>query len=315
MSKKLSIIIPTYKREKILCQTIDSVISELGKSSLNDGDYEFIIVDQTKEHSEEVSSYLKGLVAYPYIKYVYESVANLPNARNVGLSYASGEIILFLDDDVVLHPGFFDTLTKDFKEHPEVSSVVGNAILKNESGENILLQSESGIKKIVRSCLTHVFCGKKASVITKSGLLFSNRENSDKPSYAESGRGCLMSFTREALCKVGGFDHNYQGNALREESDLFKRLKDIGYLVYFDPTIVVDHIMANAGGCRAEQSSEYWQTFFNNQVYFYRKNFGFNNWYIKCLLYMSIKQIQRQGHDVETLFTNAYNRSKDLLGK
>jgi GT2 family glycosyltransferase len=163
--------------------------------------------------------------------------------------------------------------------------------------------------------MTHLFCREKASVITRLGLLFSNRENLNKACYAESGRGCLMSFTRHALSYVGGFDSNYQGNALREESDLFKRLKDGGYIVYFDPSIVVDHIMANAGGCRAEQSSAYWQTFFNNQVYFYRKNFGFNNWYIRCLLYMNIKQIKKQGLDVDVLFSNAYNRSKDLLGK
>lgn len=315
MSKKLSIIIPTYKREKILCQTIESVISELGKSNLVEDDYEFIIVDQTKEHTEEVCTYLNGLADYPYINYVYESVANLPNARNVGLSHATGEIILFLDDDVVLHSGFFGTLMNDYMEHPEVSSVVGNAILKNESGENILLQSESGAKKIVRNCLTRVFCGKKASVITRFGLLLSNRENSTGPTYAESGRGCLMSFTRDVLSETGGFDKNYQGNALREESDLFKRLKDAGKKVFFDPSLVVDHIMANIGGCRAEQSVAYWQTFFNNQVYFYRKNFGFSNWYIRCLLSMNIRQIRKQGHDVDTLFTNAYNRSKDLLGR
>lgn len=312
---KLSIIIPTYKREKILCQTIDSVIKELNNSNLAEGEYELIIVDQTKEHTAEVASYLDGLKVYSFLKYVYESVANLPNARNVGISYAQGEIILFLDDDVVLHHGFFDILIKDYQDHPEVSSVVGNAFLKNEKGDNILLQSESRLKKITRNCLSRVFCGKKASVITRLGLLFSNRENMNKPSYAESGRGCLMSFTRSTLSDIGGFDKNYEGNALREESDLFKRLKDCGYVVYFDPSIVVDHIMANAGGCRTEHSSEYWQTFFNNQVYFYRKNFHFCNWYIRCLLFFSIKQVKKQGHDVDTILINAYNKSKELLGR
>lgn len=315
MSKKLSIIIPTYKREKILCQTIESVISELNKSNLKEGEYEFIIVDQTKEHTNEVCTYLNGLTDYPYINYVYESVANLPNARNIGLSYATGEIILFLDDDVVLHSGFFDIMLNDYKEHPDVSSVVGNAILKNESGENILLESESKVKKMLRNFLTRIFCGNKASVITNFGLLFSNRENKTKASYAESGRGCLMSFTSVVLRELGGFDKNYQGNAIREESDLFKRMKDAGKKVFFDPSIIVDHIMANTGGCRAEQSAAYWQTFLNNQIYFYRKNFNFSNWYIRCLLIMSIKQIKKQGHDVNTLFTNAYNRSKELLGR
>lgn len=309
---KLSIIIPTYKREKILCQTIDSVIKELNNSNLAEGEYELIIVDQTNEHTAEVASYLDGLKVHSFLKYVYESVANLPNARNVGISYAQGEIILFLDDDVVLHPGFFDILIKDYQEHPEVCSVVGSAILKNESGENILLQSESEFKKVIRRCMTTLFCGNKASVITSTGLMFSNRENSGA-CYADSGRGCLMSFSANVIHKLNGFDKNYQGNALREESDLFVRIKHAGQRVYFDPKVCVDHIMANVGGCRSEKSKDYWQTFFNNQVYFYRKNFGFSIWYIKCLLILSIKQIRKQGFDVEVLFANAHKRSIELL--
>lgn len=311
---KLSIVIPTYKREKILCQTIDSVLKELGNSSLTEGDYELIIVDQTKEHTPDVTSYLERLNVYPFVKYIYESVANLPNARNVGISYAQGDIILFLDDDVVLHPGFFDILIKDYQDHPEVCSVVGSAILKNESGENILLQSESKFKKAIRRCMTTLFCGNKASVISSSGLMFSNRENSGA-CYAESGRGCLMSFLANVIHELKGFDKNYQGNALREESDLFVRIKRAGLRVYFDPKVSVDHIMANVGGCRAERSKDYWQTFFNNQLYFYRKNFEFSNWYIKCLLVLSIKQIRKQGYDVDVLFANAYKRSVELLGK
>lgn len=312
---RLSIIIPTYRREKTLCNTIDSIKLELSKSNLCDGDYELIVVDQTKNHTSEVSSYLQRQIeTVSFFKYVYEDVANLPNARNVGLSHASGDIILFLDDDVLLHESFFDNLMLTYQQHPEVSSVVGSAVLKTEDGKNILLDSESNAKLVLRKFLTLMFCGKKASVISRFGLMFSNREHANA-SYAESGRGCIMSFTRNVLSDIGGFDANYEGNALREESDVFVRLKKKGDKVFFNPAVALDHIMANNGGCRVEKKEAYWQTFFNNQVYFYRKNFGFSNWYIKLILSMNIRSLKKKGFDTNGLYANALNKSEILLGK
>ena len=308
---KLSIIIPTYKREKILCQTIDSVIKELNNSNLTEGEYELIIVDQTKEHTAEVASYLDGLKVHSFLKYVYESVANLPNARNVGISYAQGEIILFLDDDVVLYPGFFDILIKDYQEHPEVNSVVGLPVLKNESGQNILLNNESVLKKHIKKVLQKIICRKKSSVITPWGLLISNRDESSS-GYTDTGRGCLMSFRKNVFDLLGGFDKNYIGNALREETDFFCRMKKAKMRVFFNNSIRLDHIMANVGGCRSEKSENYWETYLNNQFYFFRKNFGFCKSYIAFLLYMDIKEIKKQGYNQKELINRAWSRSVNI---
>ena len=310
---KLSIIIPTSNREQILCNTIDSILEGISNSSYSNVS-EIIIVDQTKCHSELVSQYLQKISLYTNVNYIYEEMANLPNARNVGLKAAKGDIMVFLDDDVILHDDFFNILVETYTKHSDVSAVVGDAVLKNQSGENILLDKNSFLKTFFRKLLTLLFCREKASVITRWGLMLSNRENSSE-SYAESGRGCVMSFKRALLDEIGCFDSNYQGNALREESDVFVRVKKYGRKVYFNPAIKVDHIMANEGGCRSEKTEDYWQTFFNNQIYFYRKNFGFPNWYIKLLLAMDIIKIKKQGFNVEKLFDNAFSRSVELLKK
>lgn len=310
---KLSIIIPTYNREELLCRTIDSVLSEIRNSDYQE-DCELIVVDQTKEHSSDVILFLDNKKNNSNFKYLYIENPNLPNARNVGLSYSEGDFILFLDDDVVLHEGLINTLIETYDKNKEISSVVGMDVLKNLSGSNIILESESRLKKIFKLLLTRLFCFNKASVITNFGLMLSNRGKSGEK-YADSGKGCIMSFKKSLLLEIGEFDINYQGNALREESDVFIRIKRKRKMVLFNPAIKIDHIMENEGGCRAEKSEDYWQMFFNNQLYFYRKNFGFPNWYIKILLFANIRYLRRKKYDVDKMFVNAYYRSVNLLGR
>ena len=307
---KLSIIVPTYNREEILCDTLDSILESLENSSVANN-CEVIVVDQTRKHTETVTHYLEKKIDNPMVKYVYEEIANLPNARNVGLSIASGDIICFLDDDIKLHPGFFNQLMVRYEDERNMA-VVGLPILKNQDGENILLDSQGGLKKMIRSLITKIICIDKASVITPFGIQLSNRENS-KAMRADAGRGCCMSFRKCVFDKIGYFDSNYIGNALREETDFFYRMKSSNLRVFFDPNIVLDHIMANVGGCRNQKKESYWQTFFDNQFYFYKKNYGFSKWYIKLLLMFDILSLRKGGYNVDKIINNSCARAKSLL--
>lgn len=307
---KLSIIVPTYNREDILCDTLDSILENIENSCVANNS-EVIVVDQTKKHTKAVTSYLKKILDNPKVKYVYEEIANLPNARNVGLHIASGDIICFLDDDIKLHPGFFNQLMMRYDDERNMA-VVGLPILKNQDGDNILLDSQGGLKKTIRSLITKVICISKASVITPFGIQLSNRENS-KAMRADAGRGCCMSFRKSVFDKIGYFDSNYIGNALREETDFFYRMKLHNFRVFFDPKIVLDHIMANVGGCRNQKKESYWQTFFDNQFYFYKKNYGFPKWYIKLLLIFDILSLRKGGYNVDKIIKNSCIRAKLLL--
>lgn len=307
---KLSIIIPTYRREHILCDTIDSVLKGISDSKYSK-DIELAIIDQTKEHTEDVSDFLKQIATIDSVTYVYEPKANLPNARNVGLKHTTGEIVCYLDDDIILHDGFVDKLIERY-DNSQIMSVVGQAILKNQNGENILLDSQGGVKKILRSVITKIICINKASVITPFGIQLSNRDSS-AAMRADAGRGCCMSFRRVVFDYIGMFDINYIGNALREETDFFYRMKTNNMTVFFDPDIVLDHIMANVGGCRNEQKEAYWKTFFDNQFYFFRKNYNFPRWYIQLLLFFDVRTLKKNGFDSEKIIEESYCRAEQLL--
>src|SRR5690348_9913012 len=62
---------------------------------------------------------------YPRVNYVVEPRPGLDWARNRAISAASGEILAYTDDDVVVDPGWVRALARAFAEDPEAMAVTG----------------------------------------------------------------------------------------------------------------------------------------------------------------------------------------------
>lgn len=98
----ISIIIPALNEENYLPRLLDS----LKKQSFKD--YEIIVADAgSKDKTIEIAK-----------KYGCRIVPGglPPKARNEGAKVAKGDLLLFLDADLMLQDGFLDTLLKEFKE-------------------------------------------------------------------------------------------------------------------------------------------------------------------------------------------------------
>lgn len=306
----ISVIIPTFNRNQILCNTLNSVLYEKGKFN---GEVEVIVVDQTPNHSNEVAAYLQEKSKDGSIILIKEAMPSLPNARNQGIRISKGEIILFLDDDIILSDGFFSALINAY-DNPQIDSVVGGVTLVNESGENQLLQNQSKLKGWVRTLLL-LFIGKnKAFVISDFGFVLSNT-NSKRASLVDGGRGCNMSFRKRVFDKIGLFDVNYLGNALREETDMFYRLKRNNMHVFYSPSIHLNHIMANSGGCRNDTDEKYWSVYFYNQCYFYIKNFHFTYSRIRLLLFFDYLKCKKAGLNIKKIMFDSYQRAQKNCNK
>ncbi|WP_255549179.1 MULTISPECIES: glycosyltransferase family 2 protein [unclassified Flavobacterium] len=86
----ISILICTYKRPILLQKCIESVINQIAKI-----EYEIIVVDNDKAQSaKEVADRF-----ITHVQYFSQPVKGLSNARNMSVSKANGEFILFIDDD------------------------------------------------------------------------------------------------------------------------------------------------------------------------------------------------------------------------
>lgn len=99
MTDLVSIIIPTYKRSRMLDRAIKSCLNQSYKN------IEIIVVDDNEPNSEErkiTQSFMQKYYNNPLVKYVKRKKnGGGALARNTGVSVASGNYVAFLDDDDV----------------------------------------------------------------------------------------------------------------------------------------------------------------------------------------------------------------------
>ena len=71
----ISVVIPTYGREAVLCNTIQNVLEQTYPA------FELIIVDQTSSHEPATTDFLTSLAANPQVSLYTVAWASLPAAR------------------------------------------------------------------------------------------------------------------------------------------------------------------------------------------------------------------------------------------
>ena len=102
-SIKISIIIPVYNAELYLSESLNSVANQSYRNweliAINDGSTDKSLDILNQEHKKDSR-----------IKIISISNSGVSHARNVGLSAANGDYILFLDADDLLMPKSLQTL-------------------------------------------------------------------------------------------------------------------------------------------------------------------------------------------------------------
>jgi GT2 family glycosyltransferase len=216
----LSVVIPTFGRQRVLRDTLDALLA------LDLAGCEVIVVDQNPRHDDATRDYLHAVAGR--IRRLPLAPPGLPRARNAGWRAAEGEIVLFLDDDVLPHPGLVAGHRRRYAD-PAVGGVAGRVVTRGFP----LPEHPSP-----RSRWPGV------------GWLFFNLAQT-VPAEVASARGCNMSFRRSVLAELGGFDERFAPSPYRNESDLCFRLRRRGYRLVFEPEAAVEHLQHEEGGVRA----------------------------------------------------------------
>ena len=107
--KLLSIIIPIYNAEKYMSACIDSILDQTYRN------FELILVnDGSKDDSGSIcDNYHKK---DDRVKVIHKENGGCSSARNMGLSYAKGELIAFVDADDVLDPDMYEILINNLND-------------------------------------------------------------------------------------------------------------------------------------------------------------------------------------------------------
>ena len=107
----VSIIIPTYNRERLVCKAINSVLRQTYS------DYELIVVD---DGSVDQTPRAVSQFQDPRIRYLCQHInAGECAARNIGLTAAQGRYIAFLDSDDEWLPNKLEKQVKYFESRPQ----------------------------------------------------------------------------------------------------------------------------------------------------------------------------------------------------
>lgn len=124
---RVTVITPTYNREKFLPEAIDGVLAQTF------GDFELIVVDDgSTDNSGEI------LAAYQAkdsrIRTFWQENQGQSVARNLALAEARGEFICFLDSDNYWPAEKLQHQIKLFDENPSVDVIYGDIITVDEDG-------------------------------------------------------------------------------------------------------------------------------------------------------------------------------------
>lgn len=116
-----SVIICTYRRDKVLVETVDQVLFQVN------GSVEVIVVDQKAQHDLVTREFLQKKFDEGLIRYFNLEVAGLTHARNFGAAQARGVALIFCDDDVMLSPNWIREHIAMYADH-QVSAVAGQVL-------------------------------------------------------------------------------------------------------------------------------------------------------------------------------------------
>lgn len=241
---KASVIIPSYVRVDWLKRTLESVLTQTTNQ------IEVITVYQDESADPDLERWCKERS----VECIYSDTPSTPRSRNLGLQAASGEIIIFFDDDVELLEDCIAAHLAAYTD-PQVSAVGGRVITVKNGADDTVKRAALPI-----------------GWVDKYGIL---RGDQNYNSLTATDRlttplGCNMSFRAQDLREIGGFDESYVGNGMREETDPVLRLLAAGKKVVFEPKAALRHFLAK-GGSRQKPKNQWYLDFFFNSAYFYYK--------------------------------------------
>ena len=133
---KFSFVIPTFNQADFLT----SILRQLSKLKAERGSWEVIVVDDGSPESvlASVKSYLCDEDLAYNLKYFHwakpQKIFRAGEARNLGVDHAQGEVIMFLDSDILVPFNFLDEVESSLKRaslvqfvrehiHPKYSNV------------------------------------------------------------------------------------------------------------------------------------------------------------------------------------------------
>ncbi len=209
---KVSLIITTYNWPEALSRVLESVLSQRQLP------LEILVADDgSAVETREVVEHFKELADLPVIHCWQEDLGfRAAEIRNRAIARASGDYIVAIDGDMILHPNFI----ADHHSAAEPGCFAqGSRVIMDKRASEQLFVSERMCPSLWWSGVSNKLNGFRIPFLSQFFFGDGNRLSGIKT--------CNFAFWRDAAIAINGFNNEYVGWG-REDSDFAVRLMNSG---------------------------------------------------------------------------------------
>lgn len=224
---RTTIIIPVFNGVEVTRQCVETILGAPPGCA-----HEIVVVDDGS--SDGTAAYLEGLGSRVG---VIRNEENLGFARacNRAASAAAGDLLLFLNNDTIPHPGWLDEMVLALQADDRCG-VVGSRLLFPDGRIQ-----HAGI------AFDHELCPYHPHLMSAATAPEVNRRR-EVPAVT----GACLLVRRALFLECGGFDEAYVNGY--EDVDLCLRARERGFRTVYCPTSVVTHLEGASGGRDATEA-------------------------------------------------------------
>lgn len=219
MKPTVSIIVLTYNSVKHLPALFESLAKQLYTP------LEIIVVDNAS--SDATIQWLEQQAIITIDHCIKNSTNDwYAKGNNAGIKIATGDYILFCNDDVVLEPDYVTKIIETFQKNDQLG-IVGGKLLKNDK----------------QTIDTTGLVMKRSRQVVNRGENLRDTGQYNKPEYIFGISGALLMIKRSALEAIRYQDEYIDEDfiAYKDDVDLSWRMWRAGYSVYYEPSAVAYH--------------------------------------------------------------------------
>lgn len=247
----VSIVVVNYNGAEVILNCLASIHSHLAQTA-----YEVIVVDNASEDGSP------ALIAerFPKVLLLKQSTnLGFGAANNVGISHAQGELLFLLNSDTVLTHNVLPVLVSKLLQSPQIG-IVGPRLLNPDGSFQLSVAKDIGIwgEFLTAQQVRRYRSPKTRKTLTK-------RYSHDQ--FVDVVVGAAMLMRRSLFIKAGGFDESFF--MYFEESDLCKRVRNLGYTILYTPEASLIHLGGYSVAKVAEVMAKEYR---RSQRYYYRKH-------------------------------------------